>query len=179
MRVIRIRASHPDDGPALREIERQASQQFRQIGMDSIADDEPLSEAELATYAIGARSWIAIDASDRPVAYALADEVDGNAHLAQISVLPEAQGQGVCRALLERVRAWAMAANCPAITLTTFSEVPWNRPLYEHLGFVVLSEEEIGPELQTVRRDESDRGFDPATRVCMDVSTSVRMILER
>lgn len=147
--------------------------------MEFIADDEPLSVAELATHAIGARSWIAAEASDRPVAYVLVEEIDGNAHLAQISVPPEARGQGVGRALLERVRSWAVAANCPAITLTTFNEVPWNRPRYEHLGFAVLSEEEIGAELQTARREESDRGLDLATRVRMGVSTSVRMMLER
>lgn len=147
--------------------------------MDSIADDEPLSEAELATYAISARSWIAVGDLGQPVAYVLVvDEVDGNAHVAQISVLPEVQGQGVGRALLERVRAWAIEANRPAITLTTFSEVPWNRPLYEHLGFVVLSEGEVGPDLQTVRRKESDSGLDPAPRVCMSVSTTVSMIVE-
>jgi len=55
------------------------------------------------------------------------------------------------------------------------NEVPWNRPLYEHLGFVVLTEEEIGPDLETVRRDEADSGLDPATRVCMRASTSIRM----
>src|ERR1017187_6847328 len=48
------------------------------------------------------------------------------------------------RASLDRVRMWASEAKRPAITLTTFANVPWNAPLYEHLGFVVLSEEEIG-----------------------------------
>jgi GNAT superfamily N-acetyltransferase len=146
--------------------------------MASVAEDEPPSKAELAAYAIGARSWVAVDAADQPMGYVLVDEVDGNAHVAQISVVPEAQGQGVGRALLDRVRTWAIAANFPAITLTTFSSVPWNRPLYEHLGFVVLTEEEIGPDLQAIRRDESDGGLDPAIRVCMRASTSVNMTAE-
>jgi GNAT superfamily N-acetyltransferase len=178
VRVIQIRPSRPDDGPTLREIERSAGEMFRVIGLASVADDEPCSEAELAAYAFGGRSWVAVDSSDQPVAYVLVDEVDGNAHVAQISVLPELQGHGVGRALLERVRAWAIASNCPAITLTTFSEVAWNRPLYEHLGFVVLSEEEVGPELQRVRRDESDGGLDHATRVSMRIGTSISMIAQ-
>jgi len=176
--MTRIRASRPSDGAALRKIEQSAGERFRAIGMESVAEDEPLSEAELAAYAIGARSWVAVDAADHPVGYVLVDEVDGNAHVAQISVVPESQGQEVGRALLDRVRTWAIAANFPAITLTTFNEVQWNRPLYEHLGFVVLSEEEIGPDLQMVRRDEPDSGLDPATRVCMRVSTSVSMTVE-
>ena len=176
--MTRIRASRPSDGAALREIEQSAGEQFRAIGMESVAEDEPRSEAELAAYAVGARSWVAVDAADHPVGYVLVDEIDGNAHVAQISVVPESQGKGVGRALLHRVRTWAIATNFPAITLTTFSGVPWNRPLYEHLGFVVLSEREIGPDPQTVRRDESDSGLDPATRVCMSASTSVSMIAQ-
>jgi GNAT superfamily N-acetyltransferase len=176
--VIRIRASRPDDGPALRETEESAGEQFRAIGMESVADDEPPSEADLAAHAIGGRTWVAVDGADQPVAYVLVDVVDGNAHVAQISVAPESQGQGVGRALLDQVRMWAVEANYPAITLTTFSGTPWNRPLYEHLGFVVLSEEEIGPDLQTVRRDESDSGLDPGDRVCMRITTDVTIITE-
>jgi hypothetical protein len=54
-----------------------------------------------------------------------------------------------------------------AVSLTSFAEVPWNRPLYEHLGFMVLAEDEIGPELRAVREAEAAHGLDPAERVCM------------
>jgi GNAT superfamily N-acetyltransferase len=174
--VIRIRPSRSNDGPALRAIERSSGEQFRSIGMASVADDEPLSEDGLAVYAIDGRGWVAVDAADHPKGYVLVDEVDGNAHVAQISVLPELQGHGVGRALLDRVRIWATEVGCPAITLTTFNNVPWNRPLYEHLGFVVLSKEEIGPDLQVVVRDEANDGLDPDARVCMRVATNVSMI---
>jgi ribosomal protein S18 acetylase RimI-like enzyme len=101
------------------------------------------------------------------VGYVLVDEVDGNAHVQEVSVRPDRQGQGVGRALLDRVRVWAIESGRSAISLTTFAEVPWNRPLYEHLGFRVLAEEEIGPELRAVREVETAHGLDPATRVCM------------
>jgi len=174
--MIRVRSARPEDGPRLREIERAAGEAFRTVGLASVADDAPPPAAELAAYAVGGRSWVAADDADLPVAYVLVDEVDGNAHVAQISVLPGSQGEGVGRALLERVRAWAVAAGWPAMTLTTFREVPWNRPLYEHLGFVVLPDEEIGPELRTVVARESDRGLDAADRVCMRVSTAVSLV---
>ncbi len=54
-----------------------------------------------------------------------------------------------------------------AITLTTFAAVPWNKPLYEHLGFVVLGVDPIGPELREVQAKETRQGLDPAQRVCM------------
>jgi hypothetical protein len=65
------------------------------------------------------------------------------------------------------VRAWAGGNSLPAITLTTFSDVPWNRPLYEHLGFTVIAENDLGPELRAVREHEATLGLDPAMRVCM------------
>lgn len=55
----------------------------------------------------------------------------------------------------------------PAVTLTTFSDVSWNAPLYRHLGFRVLAEHEIGPQLQAARDAETAHGLDPTRRVCM------------
>jgi GNAT superfamily N-acetyltransferase len=176
--MIRIRASRPDDGFVLRDIERSAGEAFRAIGMASVASEEPRSEVELTAYAMAGRSWVAVEDTDRPVGYILLDEIDGDAHVAQVSVLPESQGRGVGRALLEQVRIWAVAANVPAITLTTFRDVPWNRPLYEHLGFLVLPEERIGPGLRAILAHESDGGPRTAARVCMRVDASIPMIVE-
>ena len=114
-----------------------------------------------------ARSWVALAEGDTPIGYVLVDHVDGCAHIEQISVLPDRQGAGVGRALIDHVRAWAVASGTRAITLTTFRDVPWNAPLYEHLGFRVLDEREIGPELRAVRDTETAHGLDPARRVCM------------
>src|SRR5664280_2284311 len=85
----------------------------------------------------------------------------------ELNVRPDHQGQGVGRALLDRVRVWATATGRSSISLTTFAEVPWNRPHYERLGFRVFAEEEIGPELRAVREVETAHGLDPAIRVCM------------
>jgi N-acetylglutamate synthase-like GNAT family acetyltransferase len=97
----------------------------------------------------------------------IADPVDGCAHVEQVSVSPDHQGRGVGRALLDQVAAWARAGGMPALTLTTFTHVPWNRPLYEHVGFRVLADAEVGPQLRAVCDAEAAHGLDPATRVCM------------
>jgi GNAT superfamily N-acetyltransferase len=173
--VVRVRPSRSEEGPVLRTIEKEAGERFRTIGMESVADHEPPSEEDLAAYAIGGRSWVAVDAADRPVGYVLVEELDGNAHVEQLSVLPDAQGNGMGRALLEQVRVWARETDHLAITLCTFTDVAWNRPLYEHLGFVVLPEAEIGPELRSLRQEEATHGLDPATRVCMRRDTNVSL----
>lgn len=71
-----------------------------------------------------------------------------------------------------RVATWAGEAGMPAVTLTTFSDVPWNAPLYRQLGFRVLRDEEIGPGLRAVRDEETAHGLDPARRVCMRMDLS-------
>jgi GNAT superfamily N-acetyltransferase len=140
---------------------------FRSIGMDWIADSDPMPIEVLEDYARSGRSWVAVDECDRLVGYVVVNVVDGNAHIEQISVLPEYQGRGFGKDLLEVVHAWAVEVGCPALTLTTFIHVPWNCPLYEHLGFVVVPEGELEPGLREVREHESRIGLDPRSRVCM------------
>jgi GNAT superfamily N-acetyltransferase len=170
--TVTVRPGRPEDGPALRAIERAAGDRFREVGLPDVADHEPASTDVLTGYAIAGRSWVAADATDEPVGYVLVDVVDGNAHIEQVSVQPSHQGAGVGRALIEQVRAWAAAADLPALTLSTFSGVPWNAPLYRHLGFRDLAEDELGPELRALRDEEADHGLDPATRVCMRRDTT-------
>jgi GNAT superfamily N-acetyltransferase len=162
-----IRHAHPDDGPDLREIERLAGARFAEVGLGSVAEAEPASVEALTRYARAGRSWVALNADDRPVGYAVADIVDGHAHLEQVSVHPDHQGAGIGRALIERVRTWAEESGRAALTLSTFATVPWNGPLYAHLGFVAIPENEIGPELRAVRDAETQHGLDPGARVCM------------
>jgi GNAT superfamily N-acetyltransferase len=165
--TVAIHPAQPEDGEALRQIERLAGERFREVGLGAVADDEPPSLATLAAYAADQRAWVATDDAGAPIGYVLVDVVDGCAHVEQISVRPDHQGEGVGQALLGRVRAWAVETGCPALTLTTFADVPWNGPLYEHLGFRVLAEADIGPELRALRSAEAAHGLDPSTRVCM------------
>jgi GNAT superfamily N-acetyltransferase len=169
--VATIRAARSDDGDALRAIERAAGEAFRDVGMAAIADDEPMSVEQLAAYAAAGRSWVAMN--DGAVAgYVVVDVVDDGAHVEQLSVHPDHQGRGIGRALLERVRAWAADQAMAAVTLTTFRDVPWNAPLYRHLGFVDLEPHEIGPELAALVDAEAAHGLDPATRTCMRQAVS-------
>lgn len=162
-----IRPGRAAEGEALQEIERLAGQRFRDLGLAEVADDEPLPVEALASYAEDGRSWVAVDDAERPLGYVLVDIVDRCAHIEQLSVRPDHQGAGLGRALVERVRTWAKDRGLSAITLTTFTDVPWNAPLYRHLGFRELSEDELGPQLREVRDTETAHGLDPANRVCM------------
>lgn len=166
-RPLSVRGARGDDGPSLRAMEEQAGRRFRELGLDEVADDEPLSSEVLGRYAAAGRCWVAVDAADEPVGYVLVDLVDADAHVEQVSVRPDHQGRGVARALLACVRAWAAERGCSGVTLTTFTHVPWNRPLFEHLGFRVLAVDETASGLRAVRAAEAARSLDPSLRVCM------------
>jgi ribosomal protein S18 acetylase RimI-like enzyme len=165
--TVPVRPSREDEGPLLRQIERLAGERFRQVGLDSVADDEPATVEELAAYARVGRSWVAVDDGGQPLGYVIVDVVDGQAHIEQISVRPDRQRSGIGQALIDQVRRWARETGRSAITLTTFTDVPWNRPWYERLGFVVLRDHQIGPDLQAVRDAEARHGLNPEERVCM------------
>jgi GNAT superfamily N-acetyltransferase len=165
--LARIRPARADDGRALQDIERLAGERFREVGLPEVADDDPAPVDVLAAYAAAGRSWVAADPRDVPVGYVLVDVVDRCAHIEQISVRPDHQGAGVGRALIEQVKSWARSTGLSAVTLSTFRDVPWNGPLYRHLGFSVVGDGELGPGLRAVRDREASHGFDPSTRVCM------------
>ncbi|MGY2128681.1 GNAT family N-acetyltransferase [Blastococcus sp. SYSU DS0617] len=162
-----IRPAREQDLPLLREIERAAGRSFAALGMDLVADDEPPSLDALREYGEAGRAWVRTDAGDRPVAYLLADVVDACAHLEQVSVHPDAAGSGHGRELVEHLVAWARERDLPAVTLTTYTDVPWNGPYYRRLGFRFLDADELGPGLRGIRRTEAARGLDRWPRAAM------------
>ncbi|MDX3533118.1 GNAT family N-acetyltransferase [Streptomyces sp. MB09-01] len=162
-----IRAAHVNELTALRDIERAAGICFRDIGMPEIADDEPLTLGELGRYQRAGMAWVSVDAADAPVAYLIADRVDGNLHVEQVSVHPDRARRGIGRSLLEHLAGLAARDGVPALTLTTFTEVPWNAPYYARCGFRLLDEGGLTPGLREIRARESEHGLDLWPRACM------------
>ncbi|MEU4258243.1 GNAT family N-acetyltransferase [Streptomyces fradiae] len=161
-----LRSARPEDLPLLREIERAAGEPFRALGMAAVADDDPPPLETLEAYRAAGRARVA-ERAGRPVAYLVWDEVDGAAHVEQVTVHPDAARRGLGRALIEELAADATARGVPALTLTTFTDVPWNAPYYARLGFRVLADTELTDGLRAIRRAEADHGLDRWPRVCM------------
>jgi GNAT superfamily N-acetyltransferase len=162
-----IRAVRRGELPVLQGIERAAGECFRDIGMPQIAEDEPLAVDVLARYRHAGLAWVATDPDDAPVGYVIADIVDGQLHVEQISVHPLCARNGVGRRLLDHLADHATALGMPALTLTTFADVPWNGPYYLRCGFRTLSDSDLTPGLRAIRRREAAHGLDRWPRVCM------------
>jgi GNAT superfamily N-acetyltransferase len=157
-----IRVASLTDLPALGDIERAAGEPFRDLGMAAIADDEPFTLAELTTYQRAGHAWVY---GDPPVSYVLVDEIDGYAHIEQVSVHPGHSRQGIGRMLIDHVGTWATSRGLAGLTLTTFTDVPWNAPYYARLGFRVVTD--LSPGLRAVRAHEAAIGLDAWPRVVM------------
>ncbi|MEV7783071.1 GNAT family N-acetyltransferase [Kitasatospora sp. NPDC088351] len=162
---MRIRAAKRDELPLLCELERAAGAPFAAIGMPEIAEDEPPAPEELAHYLDGGVALVALEEDGgAPVGYLLAEPVDGALHIEQVSVHPGHARQGIGRALIEHLAA---TTDAPALTLTTFADVPWNAPYYARCGFRPLADAEVTPGLREIRRKEAEHGLDRWPRLCM------------
>lgn len=161
-----IRPATEADLERLVEIEVEAGRLFHAVGMAEVArhvpEVAPLNEAMRSS-----RVWVA-EADGALAAYVVAELLDGNAHVAQVSVSPEYAGRRIGKSLIEHVESWGRAKGCPATTLTTFRDVPWNGPYYLRLGYRVLPDEHAGPELaRTMAREASMPGIDASLRCAM------------
>jgi GNAT superfamily N-acetyltransferase len=145
-----IREARPDEYDALRAIEDAADAMFADVGIGPFRQSEEenhLAQAAVV-FAIG----------DPAVGVACVEVVDGAAHIWQLSVHPEAGRRGRGRALVRTVCDWATVKGLPAVTLTTFRDVPWNGPFYARLGFREV--EDLSPGLAAMREHERAIGDD-------------------
>ncbi|WP_457962705.1 GNAT family N-acetyltransferase [Arthrobacter sp. D1-29] len=146
----RIRPAEPDDLGCLPQLEAAADAQLQ----DALGG--VLLPAPQPTPAVV--SLFVLVAGRPPVGFARIDMVDGLAHLEQLSVHPAAGRRGLGRALLEAAAAEARRRGFTAMTLCTFTDVPFNAPFYAKCGFIEYPAP--GPGLAALRAHEKRLGLD-------------------
>jgi ribosomal protein S18 acetylase RimI-like enzyme len=161
----------------LADVERDGDRRYADYDGVPVGFDDTVAVSTLEVAGAEGRLWVAVstgggrsagESGHGPVVgFALAEMIDGHGHLAQLSVRRAQQGRGVGRQLVETVLAWAAARGLVAVTLCTFGDVAWNRPLYEHLGFTVLPEDRWTPGVRAVFTADGELGLDLGRRVVM------------
>jgi GNAT superfamily N-acetyltransferase len=162
-----IEPAREDDLATLPRIEIAANALFAGRALAGVVADDATGMDELVHAQAAGLLWVARAPGGEPVGFALCELVDGAVHLEEIDVDPAHGQRGVGRALLDAVIAWAERAGHPAVTLTTFRDIPWNAPFYERAGFRALRAGELGPGLAALVGEETARGLDPSQRVVM------------
>ncbi|MFT9063403.1 MAG: GNAT family N-acetyltransferase [Acetobacter persici] len=167
---ISVRLARYEDVVLLPEIERSAAQSFTSIpSLAWIADGPCLPvETHMASLEAGT-CWVAVTQQGRPVGFLTAERARDRLHILEISVEAEAQARGVGRALLAAARQAAQQGGFQRITLTTCREVPWNAPFYQKIGFEILEERVLEPDLRAALAEEEECGFPPGTRCAMQL----------
>src|SRR5262249_54320380 len=128
-----IRPVQRDELGKIQTIEQAAAQLFAGTRYDWITTDDGMSWTSLEHWLVHGKIWVAVDETDEPVGFAVAHEVDGTAYLHELDVDPEHGRQGLGARLIDEVTVWAQTCGYPAVTLSTFVEIPWNMPYYKKL----------------------------------------------
>ena len=162
-----IRRARLEELPRVREIDLAAGALFLETDYAFLWGSEPISLEILRERQREGLVWVAPDKEGEPVGFAVATVIDGVGHLDELSVHPSHGRRGLGRMLTLAVCEWAKQAGYEAVTLSTFRDIPWNRPFYERLGFRALAEEELGPGLKQVRAREEALGLPLEKRICM------------
>jgi GNAT superfamily N-acetyltransferase len=154
--ILPARREHAHQLP---DVERAAATLFAPEDLSPEQREQITPESEFEAAAREGRLWVAMTDDGRAVGFALAGELDGDAHLLELDVHPDHGRKGIGAALVRRVVAWARVQRFPALTLTTFRHLPWNAPFYQRLGFRILSAHEHTPAITAVLVDQEGRGL--------------------
>jgi GNAT superfamily N-acetyltransferase len=163
----RIRLARPDEVERLREIEDVAGALFSGLGLIDEALDVSFPLDDLVRLVGMDQVWVGCLADGPPVGMVIASIREAAVYIEEMDVLPGHGRRGLGARLLACVCAWAKGRGHPAVTLSTFRDVPWNGPFYRKHGFRVLLPTEWTPGLQAIRAREAQHGLRVEVRVFM------------
>jgi ribosomal protein S18 acetylase RimI-like enzyme len=157
----RIERGRASQAAQLQSIERAAGARFRDVGMADIADNDPTPAPILQDRAQAGRLYVAVTGEGAPVGFLIWSPKDGQAYIEEVTVDVAHAGHRLAARMIDRL------AEDPAITLTTFRDVPWNAPYYAKLGFTEFPYDQAGPEHALSWQHQAEDGLDMARRLFM------------
>jgi len=162
-----VRLARQEELKDLPAIEQAAGEMFAETHYAFLAVEDNSSEnVDLTTDVV----WVALDSkTNLIVGFAIAYFLSLSVHLRELAVLPDHGCRGIGRMLINAVADLAREMSVPSVTLTTFSDIPWNAPYYSRLGFNSLSPNSLPAELDSILAKEAAAGFPMANRVCMSL----------
>jgi GNAT superfamily N-acetyltransferase len=162
-----IRLARPDERYRIQGIEDLAGARFSGLDLIDESLDVSFPLADLVRLIDAGQVWVACDAADVPVGMVIASVREGVAYVEEMDVLAAHGRRGLGGRLLDTVCAWARAQGHPAVTLSTFRDVPWNGPFYRRHGFAELAPAAWTPGMHGIRDQEARHGLRTDVRVFM------------
>jgi GNAT superfamily N-acetyltransferase len=161
-----IRFAEHRDFEAIEAIENSADQLFIELFHPAVWGSAPSGATRASESGF---LLVAEDGSGTIVGFVHVLEVDGIAHLEQLSVLPEQGRRGYGRALVEAAKAEARRRGHDRMTLRTYADVAWNAPFYRRAGFT--EDRPATPFLKQLVEVEHRLGLDQYGRRIQMVAT--------
>ena len=162
-----LRLAQPGDAEAMPEIERAAGRLFEhdpdlgEFDMDMVREPDELRKL------IARGHCLVAEADDKMVGFLVNQPVRRELHIWEISVHPSHQRSGIGAGLMRACLVDARNCGFAAVTLTTFSDVAWNGPFYERLGFETIDDLPAHPRLARQLASEARDGLPKDRRVAM------------
>ncbi|GCD88353.1 GCN5 family N-acetyltransferase [Nocardioides sp. LS1] len=137
---VRLRLARPSDLRHLAAVEDSGGPMFAEAFGDDIAPVLLSPAGSGFDRALLAGFIVVADVDGEVVGFAHVLDVEGHAHLEQISVVPEHGRRGIGSSLVAAVLEEARWQGYDEMSLCTYRDLPWNGPFYAGLGFVEVAE---------------------------------------
>jgi ribosomal protein S18 acetylase RimI-like enzyme len=135
---MRIRLAVIEDAPLLPPIEHSAGRRFLEIpDLASLPDVQNLSVEDHRLYITAGTEWVTENEAGVPVGFLATQIIATDLHLWEFAVCEGVQGRRIGRQMIDTAEAFARERQLESLTLTTFTDVPWNAPWYSRLGFQI------------------------------------------
>ena len=162
-----IRLAREEDADYLPAIELAAGQLFKTIeGLAGVAGMHAIP-AEQQRRMIRKGHCLVAASDGRLVGFLSTEPERRELAIREFSIHPDYQRQGIGAVLLRAIEIDARNGGFDALTLTTFSDVPWNGPFYARHGYETVQDLTAHPRLAAEIEQEVRHGLPRERRIAM------------
>jgi GNAT superfamily N-acetyltransferase len=133
-----VRAAREEDVERVPIIERAAASLYAPYGLESALLDTVTERRRIERAVRAGELWVATDAQDRAVGYALFSIFGEDLHLEELAVMPPYGRMGHGTALLDALAQIAVSSGAARIALVTLDFVPFGAAFYGKRGYVPM-----------------------------------------
>ncbi|MDR0252915.1 MAG: GNAT family N-acetyltransferase [Brucellaceae bacterium] len=164
-----IRQAQITDAKLLPEIERSAVKTFAADQSLHFILDMPVMSAEQHLDFMQKGHVLVAECDGVPGGFLVAEAMPDEdcLHVWELSVHQDFQRRGLGRKLLDAAAELAKEQGCASLSLTTFGDIPWNRPFYESCGYQVLPVSQYNARFRSIAELEESIGLPIERRVAM------------
>ncbi|WP_084419404.1 GNAT family N-acetyltransferase [Photobacterium sp. J15] len=168
---LKIRRALLGDITQMVHVEQESGAVFSEMPFDFLSclpENLPLHSKEFYERAVRNNgAWLA-ELDSEVIGFICAENIEDESsiHISEFAVDYNHQRKGIGNQLISFVINYAKNAN-KHLTLTTFSNVPWNAKYYRKLGFITLKDHELNDRLKLVLEHEVKIGLPQQYRCAM------------